>query len=260
MAKKKLMDKLEEEQQGNLYDYNRYSMTAKDRLIAFFIGFAGAAIVLHIFFGNFIVDVVAGCVTGVIAQKIYRKMMIERQKKKLLLQFRDLLDMLGTSVSAALTMTQAFADAQNELEKQYGADSYIVRELNVINLGIKYNNTLEDLLTDFGRRSGSEDIVSFANVFVMSNRRTSDMKQIIGETKSILCDKIDIEQDIQASVSAARSELNIVILMPLLVVPLMSSFSSDSDNPLVNIGVKIFGLAAFIGAYLIGRKITNIKV
>ena len=76
----------------------------------------------------------------------------------------------------------------------------------------------------------------------------------------IFCDKIDIEQDIATSVNSSKNELNVIILMPLLIVPLMSSFTQDSDNPLINIGVKIFGLAAFICAYLIGRKITNIKV
>ena len=115
-------------------------------------------------------------------------------------------------------------------------------------------------MTNFGERSTVEDIISFAKVFEISNRRSGGVKTIIGETKSILCDKIDIEQDIHTMVNASKNQLNIMMLMPLIVIPMMSSFSSDSDNPLINIVVKIVGIIIFAVAYIIGRKITNIKV
>lgn len=253
-------NKTETVQQSLGYDYTKYTMTVKDRAIAFLIGFAGAAVVLHIFFGNVIVDVIFGAIAGIIAQKIYRKMMMNRVKKQLLLQFRDLLDSLNASVSAGKVVNAAFADAEKDLTLQYGAGSYICKEVRMINQGLINGVNIEDLLMDFGTRSGIDDIISFANVFAVSNRRGGEIKAILGETKSILCDKIDIEQDIDTSLSSAKSELNIIIAMPLLIVPLMSSFTQDSDNPVLNIGVKIFGLAMFIAAYIIGRKITNIKV
>ena len=119
---------------------------------------------------------------------------------------------------------------------------------------------IETLLSDLGERSGIDDIASFANVFAVTNRRGGDIKAIIAETKSILCDKIDIEQEIQAQLNSTKNELNILMLMPLVVVPMMSSFSQDSDNPAINIIVKIVGLGLFVFAYWIGRKITNIKI
>lgn len=235
-------------------------MTPRDRLIAFLIGFAGAAVVLHIFFGAIIVDIIAGAAAGIVAQKIYRNMMIKRIRKQLLLQFRDFLDSLNASVSAGKVVSAAFVDAEKDLTLQYGADSLICKEVKLINQGMMNSENIEDLLLDLGNRSGIDDIISFANVFAVSNRRGGEMKAIINETKTILCDKIDIEQDIETSVSSSKNELNVIILMPLLIVPLMSSFVQDSDNPVINIGVKIFGLAAFVVAYIIGRKITNIKV
>lgn len=256
----KTLTKNSSEKQSAAYDYNKYDMKLSDRLIAFLIGFAGAAIVLHIFFGAVIVDIIFGVAAGIVAQRIYRNMMIKRIKKRLLLQFRDFLDSLNASVSAGKVVSAALVDAEKDLALQYGADSLICKEVRQINQGILNSVNIEDLLLDFGNRSGIDDIVSFANVFAISNRRGGEVKAIIGETKSILCDKIDIEQDIEASVSSAKNELNIIIIMPLLILPLMSSFTQDSDNPVINIGVKIFGLIAFIIAYIIGRKITNIKV
>ena len=174
------------------YDYHVYTMTLRDRLLAFVIGAAGAAIVMHIFFGNVFVDLLAMVVTGIVAQKIYRKMMIERIKNKLTIQFKDMLDSVTSSISAGKVAQAAFMDAEKDMRLQYGEDSYIFRELHKINIGLCNNLTIETILSDFGRRSGVEDIESFANVFVIANRQGGNIKTILTETKSILCDKIEI--------------------------------------------------------------------
>lgn len=242
------------------YDYNKYNMKLRDRLIAFLIGSAGAAVVMHIFFGAVIVDLIVGIAVGIIAQRIYRNFMINRIRRQLLLQFRDLLDSLNSSVSAGKVINSAFIDAEKDLALQYGEDGLICKEVRAINQGVLNSIKIEDMLEDFGKRSGIDDIVSFANVFMVSNRRGGNIKDVLGETKSILCDKIDIELEIGTTLSAAKNELNIIILMPLLIVPLMSSFTQTSGDPTLNIVMKIVGLAAFVAAYIIGRKITNIKL
>ena len=245
---------------GAPYDYSRYTMRIIDRLAAFAIGAAAAAIVLHIFFGNLFLDIIAVIAAGIVAQPIYRKMMVERIQKQLITQFRDMLDSLNSSISAGKVVSEAFVDAEKDMELQYGRDSFIYKEIRTVNYGVMHSVNIEELLLDFGMRSGIDDIVSFANVFAVSNRRGGEMKSIIGETKSILCDKIDIDQEIHTMVNASKNELNVMMLMPLLVVPMMSSFSQESDNQLINISVKIAGIIMFVIAYIIGRKIVKIKV
>lgn len=242
------------------YDYNAYTMQLKDKMLAGMIGFLAGVIVMHIFFGNVIVDILVGAVCAVVAQKVYRNFMINRIKNRLTLQFKDMLDSLNSSVSAGKNPSIAFVDAEKEMSNQYGADSEISRELEAINNGVLNGVNLEDLLADFGERSGIEDIRSFANVFVMSNRRGGNMKTIISECKNIICDKIEIEQELKTMSSATKNELNIMMVMPLLVVPLMSGFIQEGENSAVNILVKLVGLVMFIIAYLLGRKITDIKL
>lgn len=250
----------DEKKAAKLYDYSRYTMRPVDRLIAFVVGFAAAVIVLHIFFGNIFLDVTAGVVLGIVAQPIYRKMMIEKNQKQLITQFRDMLDSLNSSISAGKVVSEAFVDAEKDMGLQYGQDSFIYKEIRAINYGVMNSVNIEELLLDFGTRSGVDDIMSFANVFAVANRRGGEMKSIIGETKSILCDKIDIDQEIHTMVNASKNELNVMMLMPLLVVPMMSSFSQESDNQMINISVKIAGIIIFVVAYIIGRKIVKIKV
>ena len=242
------------------YDYSQYTMKSTDRMLAFIIGFGGACVILHIFFGNVIVDVLAGLICGVFAQKIYRNMMIDRIKNQLTLQFKDMLDSLNSSVSAGKVIVASFADAHKDMALQYGDNSYICKELGIITTGLANGINVEDLLADFGARSGIEDIQSFANVFMLSNRRGGNIKTIISESRSIICDKIEIEQEIKTMASSTKSELYIMMCMPIIIVPMMSGFTQDGANELVNILVKIVGLAMFIIAFIIGNKITDIKV
>lgn len=242
------------------YDYHDYIMTSRDRVIAFLIGGALAAVVLHIFFGSIIVDIAGIAIAGVVAQKVYRKAMIGRVRNKLIMQFRDMLDSVTSSVSAGKVTQAAFVDAEKDMRVQYGEDSYIYRELRIINIGVANGGIIEEILMDFGRRSGIEDIESFANVFMIANRRGGNIKSILTETKSILCDKIEIEQEIATMVGATKNQLNIMMIMPLIIVPMSSSFTEGADNGVQNILVKLVALGAFILAYVIGRKITNIKM
>lgn len=53
--------------QQALYDYGDYKMKLIDRVLAFAIGFLAAAIVMHIFFGNLLVDLIAGIAVGIVA-------------------------------------------------------------------------------------------------------------------------------------------------------------------------------------------------
>ncbi len=242
------------------YDYSQYTMKTIDRIIAFAIGFGGACVVLHIFFGNVLVDLVAGVICGILAQKIYRNFMIDKIKNQLTLQFKDMLDSLNSSVSAGKVIVSSFADAHKDMALQYGDNSYICKELGIISTGLANGINIEDLLADFGARSGIEDIQSFANVFMLSNRRGGNVKTIISESRSIICDKIEIEQEIKTMASSTKSELYIMMCMPLIIVPMMSGFSQEGSNEMVNILVKLVGLAMFVIAFIIGNKITDIKV
>lgn len=258
--KKKDLNNIEENEQSALYDYSTYHMKLSDKLLAFLIGFAAAAAAIHIFFGNLLVDLAIGVIAGIIAQPIYRKYMINRNINKLTIQFKDMLDSLNSSVSAGNVMQRAFTDAQTDMQFQYGADSFIVKELQTINNGIINGRIIENLIMDFGQRSHIEDVINFANVFKIAQRQGGNMKSIITETKNIICDKIEIEQEINSVVNGTKNELNIMMLMPLMIVPMMSSFSQEGDNQAVNIAVKLFGIGIFVVAYIIGRKIVNIKM
>jgi tight adherence protein B len=177
-------------------------------------------------------------------------------------QFKDLLESLSASYSAGRNTPDAFGDACNDMISIYGEDSDIVRELELICTGLKNNINIEVLLQDFADRSGLDDVASFASVFEVCNRQGGDLKRVVNQTRDVIGDKMEIEMEIDTMVAGNKNELNIMMFMPLLIVGMMKGMglSSVGTNTPVNIMVKVVCIGVFALAYVMGSKITDIKI
>lgn len=242
-------------------DYHVYPMTLMDRLKGFGIGVALGIAVGYVFFNSWLAAVVIAVAAGIYIQKPFQEYLRKKRLRKLLLEFKDLLETLTASYSAGQTTTKAFSDALHEMSDLYGEDADIVTELKMINVGLQHNYNIEDLLLNFAQRSGLDDVDSFANVFEVCNRKGGNLKQIVGETRSVINDKIEIELEIQTMVAASKNELNIMMVMPFIIMLTMRGLGdSMTGNSLVNIVVKVIALGIFAGAYVIGSKMVEIKL
>ncbi|MBT9776417.1 kinase [Clostridium sp. MCC353] len=242
-------------------DYHIYKMTFYDRLKGAFAGSLLGAAIGYVFFNNWYVAAVLAAVIIVKIQGPYREHLKKKRLKKLILEFKDLLEALTASYSAGQTTTMAFLDAQKEMADLFGERADIVQELNIINVGLQHNFNIEDLLLNFAQRSGLDDVESFANVFEVCNRKGGNLKQIVGETRSVINDKIEIEMEIQTMVAAGKNDLNIMMVLPFVIMLSMRGLGeSMTGNSLVNIIVKIVVLGIFAAAYMFGLKIVEIKL
>lgn len=248
---------------GNGADYHVYDMTRKDVVVAFVIGAAAAVLVSWLFFYNVVVSAVAASVAGILAQNIYREHKLEKRKKSLLLQFKDLLEALTSSYSAGKNTLEAFTDAENDMEQIYGADADIVNELGIIVGGMRNNLNIEDLLMNFADRSGLDDVRNFADVFRVAVRQGANIKDIIFSTRDIISDKIEIEMEINTIMSGNKNELKIMMIMPLIIIVSlggMGSGMSAANNTPGNVVIKLVALGLFGLAYYLGRKFTSIEI
>jgi len=242
-------------------DYHIYHMTLADRFMAAGLGVAVAVAIGYVFFNSLIAAVVIAVGAAIFLQKPFEEYQKKKRLKKLLLEFKDLLETLTSSYSAGQTTAKAFADAQSEMSNLYGEEADIVAELKMINAGLQHNYNIEDLLLNFAARSGLDDVDSFANVFEVCNRKGGNLKQIVGETRSVINDKIEIEMEIQTMVAASRNELNIMMVMPFIIMFTMRGLGdSMTDNSMINLAVKFIALGIFAGAYVLGLKLVDIKL
>lgn len=242
-------------------DYHVFHMTSKDRLIAFSLGFAGAAVVFYVFFKSIFVCIAAGILLGIGIQPYYCRHLCLKRKKTLLMQFRDMLESLASSYSAGRNTQGAFEDAYRDMLQIYGEDADIVQELGIIVKGIQNNVNIEKLLLDFADRSEQTDIKSFADVFEVSVRQGGNIKDIISATRDIINDKIEVEMEIGTMLAGNKNELNIMMIMPLAIAVSMEGMGSEmSGNSMINVVIKLVALCIFGLAYKVGQKMTDIKI
>lgn len=261
-------------------NYRVYYMNKTEKAICFILAFIVGAAVGFLFYGgigkdefgqattvtwvlNILIPAIVGFVAGKMFLPIRVKSVIAKRQKELKRQFRDMLDALTTSLGAGKNVSDAFLSVYSDLSVQYDEDAYILKELQVIISGIHNNNSIEDLLEDFGNRSGLEDVKSFANVFKISYRKGGNIKDIIRNTHSILSDKMEINEDIETLVTSNRFEQNIMMVMPIALVAVIKMMSPEfaanfvTPTGLVSTTVSI---GIFIAAYFIGKEILDIKI
>lgn len=262
------------------YNYNVYHMS-KAEIIAYFLlalivggalGYlfyggigkdelGGATVVTYVL--NTVVCGGCGIFMGVQVLPIIVKSTIRKRKKQLLLEFRDMLESLNTSLGAGKNVMDAYKTVLNDLKVQYDEEAFIIKELEVIVSGIDNNIDMEDLLDDFGVRSGEEDIISFANVFRICYRKGGDIKATIRNTHAILKDKMEIGEEIETIITANKTEQKVMTVMPIALVGIIKLMSPDFASNYVTVTGVIsttVAVALFFVAYKVGEEVLEIKI
>jgi len=157
---------------------------------------------------------------------------------------------------------EAFAESYQDLLSLYGEKSDIVNETRIIIAGMTNNIIIEDLLRDFAERCGLEDVESFTSTFESGLRQGGDIRQVVWDSRKIINDKIEIEMEIKTMLTEKENELNIMMVMPLIIMVTLSGIGTMSAviNTPFTVIVKIFAIGLFAAAYMMGRKIINIRI
>ncbi len=262
------------------WNYNVYYMLKKEKILYFLLAFVVGGFVGYVFFGGlfkdefyssttktYISNIIVVFIFGILFGKIYLPMrteqLKEKKKKILKLQFRDMLESLTTSLNAGSNTIDAFQNVYEDLKVQYGEEADIVYEISVILSGIRDNHTIEEMLKDFGWRSGVDDIISFSQVFEVCYRKGVNIKDIVRNVHNILSDKMRISEDIETQITAAKNENNIMIVMPVILIAMIKSMSPDfASNFASTSGVisTLVSLGLFVLSYIVGRKLMEIKI
>lgn len=121
-----------------------------------------------------------------------------------------------------------------------------------------------DLLLDFARRSHSEDINSFVQVYMTSKTMGGNLEKVLKSTTEVLMDKMNIERDIRMLTAQKKFEGKIISTMPLIVILFLNVFSPDYLAPLyTTITGKVimsFAITGVIIAYYLMDRITDIEI
>ena len=126
------------------------------------------------------------------------------------------------------------------------------------------SRNIEDLLMDLGRRSGVEDIISFAEVFLTAKRSGGDLLLIIRNTASCIRQKHETMQEIETCLSGKVMEQNIMSLVPVLILAYVKisspEFLDGMYGNLTGTAVMTVCFAVYVIACLWGKRIVQIEV
>ena len=206
---------------------------------------------------------VIGLAAGFVFVPVRTKQIVEKQMRTLKSQFRDMLEALTTNLSAGKNVNDSFHSVYEDLKIQYDDGAYILKELEVIISGMANNVDIEDILQDFGARSGCEDIANFANVFKICYRKGGNIKDTIRNTHSILSEKMEINEDIETVVTANKTEQSIMMVMPIVLIAIIKFMSPDFASNFTTpsgIAATTVAVVLFVASYFIGKVVLDIKV
>lgn len=261
-------------------NYRVYVMNLKEKVCYTIIAFVVGALVGYIFYGGLMKDdlgnptiytygfnAIIMMVTGLVFVKVFIPMQTENLRKerqdKLKRQFRDMLEAFATSLGSGRNVTDSFIATYDDLGNQYESTAYIIQELFIINTGIANGLAVEDVLRNFGARSGCEDIENFANVFEICYRRGGNIRDTVRNTCDIISDKMSIMENIETIVTSSKSELKLMLIFPIMMIMLMKGTSPDfAANFATPAGIASTTVALLfvVVAYVLGSKILDIKV
>ena len=189
---------------------------------------------------------------------------IEERKWKLNLQFREGLTALIGALNAGYSIENSFQTAVEELKILYGKEEFIVKEFEEIVMGLRMNQTVEELLTDFAKRTHLEDIEMFAEVFSICKRTGGDLLMIISASLENIEDRIEVKRHIQTLTAAKRMEAKIMAVVPLGIIAYLKAFSGGLLEPLYG---NLFGrlimtalLIVYLAAYEWSGRIVTIEM
>ena len=263
-------------------DYHNYEMTQGEQVLYFILAFLIGGVVSQFFYGGlfqedgaptlltYISNAAAFVVVGLIAGRVFlpvrSRKLAEKRRDVLRKQFRDMLESLTASLAANSTVRDAFNTAYTDMCMQYSDDALIAKELDQFRRAEQINVTLDVMMDDFAKRSGVEEIEDFNNVFQVCYGPGGNMSRVINQThdsfEKIFGIKVNHQRlstgEIQAKIHANETELNVIMVAPVLMVALMRStnatFAQNLASPM-GVAVVTVGLAMFVGAYIWGQKI-----
>lgn len=244
--------------------YDKCDMTKIQHVAAYLASSMILTGIVWLFYHSLLPAMLVGCLGGVIVERMYAQHTVEKRKKELLLQFKEFLESMSVAAGAGNVEIQAVRSALKDLKIAYSESADIVKEIEHILLQYeKGGMKLKDLFQELADRSGLEDIQSFAAIYTVIEGKSDRFGEILLRTQSIIGDKIEIEQEIETVITSAKSETNMMVVMPIIIVVAMSKMGNGLLDALFTTWAghvaATISLLIFIGSYIYARKVSDIK-
>ncbi|HBQ65150.1 MAG TPA: hypothetical protein DD727_09600 [Clostridiales bacterium] len=239
-----------------------WKMKSKDLLRAV-TGQGVMAAVGLLFFGN-IWPATVFSFSGYLFPAILRKRDKRREENRMLLEFRDLLQSVSSSLAAGQSVENAFLHAVPDLERMHpGKASPMKRGLKQIIAEMELNIPIRRSIQDFAQGTTLEDIRDFADVFSVCRQTGADLSQVVSHTCEAIRARLDMSVEISVNTARQRFSQRVLGIMPFgmtgILMLIWPEYMEPLHQPLGNLVVALV-LAMLGGAFMLGERIADIQI
>lgn len=243
--------------------YDRYSLNLKEFIIGLGKGSAVCGLLAFTFYRSFRIFLwmLPFSLAGPVLE---RKSRLEKRKKELAGQFKESMMIVASSLSAGFSIENALSSGVRELSVLYGKEGMIVREFAFMVQQISTNRPVEQVLEEFARRSGLEDVRNFAEVFSVAKRSSGNVGGIMRHTAEVIRDKMQVREEILTMTASRQFEQKIMNMIPFFIVFYVESASPGFFDQMyaTNMGRILMSgcLAVYLISYVLAKKILDIEI
>ena len=244
-------------------NYEQYHLTLKEwgMWAAAGVGACGAA--AYVFYRSIVLFLIL-LPWGLLYPFFHKKELCRQRKEQLKSQFKEGVLILAAFLSAGYSVENALKASVNELILLYGPHGMLAGEFSWMAKQISLNSTAEQVLEDFARRSGIEEIQSFSQVFGVAKRSGGELVSIMTQTADSIRDKIQVYEEIRTMTASRQLEQKIMNLLPFFIILYIDMTSPGFfDLMYTTMLGRIFMtvcLAVYILAIWLAKRILDINI
>lgn len=244
-------------------DYGVYRLSAREYMELSAIGLGLCGLTAYVFYRSleaFILLVPFG-----LLYPFYKKKDLKKERlRQLTLQFKEGIQVLSSFLSAGYSLENGLSMSVRELTVLYGKGAMITEEFERLAAGVRINRPVEQLLGEFGKRSGIQDVDHFAQVFGIARRSGGELVEIIRQSAGVIRDKIQVQEEIHTMTAARIFEQKIMNGIPFGIV-LYIDFTSPGFFDIMYgtwMGRLIMTLCLvfYAGAVILSGRILDIEI
>lgn len=237
-----------------------YKVSKKEKAVIIMVIFMAIIIISILFYGT-IYAVVILLPLGVPIYREQKRRIINKKKKELKVQFKDMLMVMSDSLKTGYSVSNALKESYKDMVSMYGRYSYICEELRIMISKIKLNVREEDIFKDFAKRTGLREAILFSRIFSVAKRTGGNMTEVIGSVTDSIVLKENVREEIEVSTTEKKTEQKIMTLIPMALILYVKMMSPDFLNIMyeTNAGriVMTICLVLYILAFLWAQKIVE---
>lgn len=245
-------------------DFRIYEMSQKENALFYGVSGAVALLVALLFYRN----ILFGAVIIPFLPRLKKfavEILKERRRREYLMQFKDFLFIVATSIGAGRSMKDSIEEAIPRMVDIYDEDALLVREMKLVHQRIEHGNEDDvDVLADLAALSGQEDVIDFVTIYATCKITGASLIRAMNQAAMVIIDKMTIEREIRELIRRKEQEGLIILLAPVVVILFLNLASPDYIAPMYETirGRLIMTgmIGANIGIYELVQRIVKVKI